>query len=291
MWRDGSDLEYRLIALDLDGTLLGRRKQISPRNLAALAAARERGIVTVIATGRTPQSARVFSRQIGGGPVICCNGAAILDEGGEYIHQRGIPPVPLRRVMELCRQEGLLMECYTPRGIVLDKPFGHAAAYFRWVKGHLSFLPAFLHLIQMWHTNRMMPVRNLLRWAERPNLPPVLKLMVIGEHERLRRVAAQIRREVPGLEISSSDRDNLEINAAGVSKGSALEALGARLKIPRQAMIAMGDSPNDLEMLRYAGLGVAMGNGSDEVMAMADRVTMTCDEDGVAVLVEEVCLA
>lgn len=282
-------MQYRLIALDLDGTLLGRGKEISLRNHAALAVARERGIVPVVATGRTPQSARLFSRQIGGGPVICCNGAAILDDSGEYIMQRGIPLAPLRRVLELGREGGFLCECYTPRGIVMDKPLAQAAAYFRWVKGRQPFHRAAWHLVQMWHINRMRPVRNLIRWAEQPNQAVVLKLMILGQHQRLAALAAQINREIPGLEVSSSDRDNLEITAAGVSKGSALEALGARLKIPRQAMIAMGDSENDLEMLRYAGLGVAMGNGSDRVQAAADRVTATCDEDGVAVLLEEVC--
>lgn len=282
-------MPYRLIALDLDGTLLGSRKEISPRTRAALAAARERGILPVIATGRTPQSARRFSRQIGGGPVICCNGAAILDEAGAYIAQRPIPPAPLRRALELGREAGLLCECYTPRGILMDKPLAHAAAYFRWVRGKRSFLWAALHLVKLWHINRMRPVANLVRWAQRPGQVPVLKLMIFGQPEALKRLAAQLNREVPGLEVTSSGHDNLEITAAGVSKGSGLEALGARLKIPRQAMIAVGDSENDLEMLRYAGLGVAMGNASDRVKAAADRVTLTCDEDGVAVLLEEVC--
>lgn len=282
-------MQYRLIALDLDGTLLGSRKEISPRTLAALAAARERGIVPVIATGRTPQSARVFSRAIGGGLVICCNGAAILDEGGEYIAQRAIPRAPLRRVLEMGREAGLLSECYTPRGILMDKPLAHAATYFGWVKGKQPLLWAAIHLVQMWHINRMRPVANLVKWAEQPGQPPVLKLMLFGQPERLRQLADQLNREVPGLEVTSSDPDNLEITAAGVSKGSALEALGARLKIPRQAMIAVGDSDNDLEMLRYAGLGVAMGNASDRVKAVADKVTLTCDEDGVAALLEEVC--
>lgn len=288
--RDSLDLQYRLIALDLDGTLLGSDKEISPRNRAALAAARERGIVTVIATGRTPQSARIFSHQVGGGPVICCNGAAILDEAGEYVVQRGIPQAPLRRVLELCRQEKLLTECYTPAGIMLDKPFGHARAYFGWFRGRRSALRSLIHLLWLWYLNRMVPVANLVKWAEKPKRPAVLKVMIVGEPAKLRRLADLVQREIPGLEISSSGHDNLEITAAGVSKGTGLEQLGARLKIPRQAMIAMGDSDNDLAMLRYAGLGVAMGNASDRVKAVADRVTHNCDEDGVAVLIEEECL-
>lgn len=283
-------MQYRLIALDLDGTLLGSRKEISPRTRAALAAARERSITVVIATGRTPHSARLFSRLVGGGPVICCNGAAILDESGAYIIQKGIPLAPLRRVLELGSQEGLLTEVYTPRGIYLDRPLVHAATYFGWVKGKQSGLRAAWNLARLWQVNKMRPVRSLIRWAEQPNRPPALKAMLFGEPERLESLAGRLHREAPGLELSSSGRGNLEITAAGVSKGSGLAALGARLKIPREAMIAIGDSENDLEMLRYAGLGVAMGNASERVKAAADRVTATCDEDGVAVVVEEVCL-
>ncbi|MFZ5818076.1 MAG: Cof-type HAD-IIB family hydrolase [Bacillota bacterium] len=283
-------MQYRLIALDLDGTLLGRRKEISPRTRAALAAARERGLITVIATGRTPQSARRFSRAIGGGPVICCNGAGVLDESGEFLVQKGIPLVPLRHVLELCRRDGVLAECYTTRGIVMDQPLAQAATYFRWVRGRGSVAGALWRLVKIWHINRMKAVPNLIRWAERPDRPPVLKLMLVGAPERLARLADQIRRETPGLEVSSSGHDNLEITAGGVSKGSALKLLGARLQVPPEAMIAVGDSENDLEMLRYAGLGVAMGNAEDRVKAAADRVTATCDEDGVAVLLEEVCL-
>ncbi len=284
-------MEYRLIALDLDGTLLGSRKEISPRTRRALALARERGIVTVIATGRSAQSARVFSRQIGGGPVICCNGATVLEGDGSVIHEKEMPVAPLVRVLELCAEQRVLCECYTPRGIVLDQLMLHASTYFRWVKGRQSTIGAAFHLLHLWHINRMRWVRSLRKWAERPGRPAILKLMVIGPQESLDVLTAQIRREAPGLAVTSSGRGNIEVGPAGVSKGAALELLGARLKIPRQAMIAMGDSSNDLEMLRYAGLGVAMGNATDEIKAAADRVTASCDDDGVALVIEEVCLS
>lgn len=279
-------MHYRLIALDLDGTLLGSEKQISPRTRSALLAAREQGLMPVVATGRTPQSAHRFSLLIGGGPVICCNGAGVLDQEGGYIVRKGIPPVPLLRALELAQREKILAECYTPRGIYMDKPFAQAQAYVRWLKGKGGGLGTVWSLIAMWRINHMIPVRNLVRWASRPGQVPVLKLMLFGEVAHLAEVAAHFNREIPGLELSSSGHGNLEITAAGVSKGTALELLGSRLKIPRQAMIAVGDSANDLSMLRYAGLGVAMGNASDQVKAEANQVTASCDEEGVAILVE-----
>lgn len=283
-------MPFRLIALDLDGTVLNSRKEITPRTREVLAAARARGIVTVIATGRTPQSALYFSRQIGGGPVICCNGAAILDESGAMAVARSIPRAPLGRLLELCRETRVVVECYTPGGIVLDRPLELARIYLAWVRPRLSLVQALMSLASHSRLNRIRPVRSLLKWWERPDLPPVLKLMVLGEREQLAALARRISREMPGLEVSSSGPDNLEIMASGVSKGSGLELLGARLKIPREAILAFGDAGNDREMLRYAGLGVAMGNASDEIKAIAGRVTATCDEDGVARVVEEICL-
>lgn len=284
-------MNYRLIALDLDGTLLNSRKVITPRTREALRAARERGIVTVIATGRTPQSARRISAEIGGGPVISCNGAAILDEAGAAIATWGIPRAPLQRVLSLATGAGLLVECYTPEGMFLDRPLAQAKAYLSWVRPGMGLGRSLMDLARVWRVNRIRPVPNLARWAEREQLPTVLKVMAIGGREQLGPLAEQIRRELPGLEVTSSGSDNLEVTAAGISKGSSLAHLGARLKIPRQAIIAVGDSDNDLEMLRYAGLGVAMGNASESVRAAASRVTATCDEDGVAAIIEELCLS
>lgn len=283
-------MQYRLIALDLDGTLLTSRKEISPRTRDALRAARARGIVTVIATGRTLQSAQKYSWQIGGGPVVCCNGAGVLDEQGELVAARGIARDPLLRALELCREAGVMAECYTTRGIVLDRPMAHARAYLRWVRPRQGLVRALSGLVSVWHTNRMHPVRNLVRTFEQPGRPPVLKLMVIGEPVSLAPLSARLHQEVPGLEVTSSGRDNLEITSGGVSKASGLSLLGARLKIPREAIIAFGDSENDLEMLRYAGLGVAMGNAVAGIRSAADRVTATCDQDGIAAVVEEMCL-
>ncbi|HEY3368544.1 MAG TPA: Cof-type HAD-IIB family hydrolase [Symbiobacteriaceae bacterium] len=280
-------MNYRLIALDLDGTLLNSSKTISPRTRAALREARARGITTVIATGRSIGSALDWSREACAGPVICCNGAAVLDESGETILTRPIPPAPLERVLRLCREGRLLVECYTAHSILLDRPWAQIRAYFKWVRPRLSSHVALGSLVRAWLVNRIRPVRSLAASAAKGRLPPILKLSILGPDGELARLTGAIRREMPGLEISSSGPDNLEITAAGVSKGSALELLAARLRIPRAAVVALGDSENDVAMLRYAGLGVAMGNANEAARAAADRVAPTCDEDGVAHVIEE----
>ncbi|HWI64082.1 MAG TPA: Cof-type HAD-IIB family hydrolase [Symbiobacteriaceae bacterium] len=284
-------MQYRLIALDLDGTLLTGRHEITPRTREALRAARERGIALAVATGRTHQSAREYSLRIGGGPVISCNGAAVADSSGEFLSVKAIPHAPLKRCLELCISQRLLLECYTPHGILLDKPMAHLKAYLDWVRPGLGLPRAIPALGVIWRTNRITTVRNLVTWSDKPDHAPVLKLLAVGEPAALKSVAAQIGREAPGVHITSSSWNNIEVTAAGVSKGYGLQMLGARLQIPREAMLAFGDSENDAEMLAYAGTGVAMGNAPEAVKARAARVTGTSDQDGVASVIEEMCLS
>ncbi|HYF78977.1 MAG TPA: Cof-type HAD-IIB family hydrolase [Symbiobacteriaceae bacterium] len=284
-------MPYRLIALDLDGTLLTSRHEITPRTREALRAARERGIVATVATGRSPHSARLISRDIGGGPIICCNGAAVYDEAGNPVSIKPIPQAPLLRCLEVCIEAGLLLECYTELGNYMDRPVAHMLAYKRWFLPRLSWARGLQALARIWRRNHVKPVRNLLKWAEQPDHPKVLKVMVVGEAANLGQAAARLGREVPGLSLTSSGRENIEVMAAGVNKGHGLQMLAARLKIPREALIAFGDSDNDLEMLTYAGTGVAMGNANDAAKAAAARVTGTNNEDGVAAAIEEMCLS
>jgi len=283
-------VDYRLIALDLDGTLLSRRLEISPRTRAALRAARERGILTVIATGRSRHSAMFWSREIGGGPVICCNGAAVFDGEGHLITSKGIAAQPLGRLVVIARETGVLIECYTLDGILLQQPVRQARLYLRWVKHRLPWFKALFSLMHIWRDNRIRRVRDLAKWVQSPGRPDVLKVSLIAAGGALDIAAAQIAREMPGLQVTSSGPASLEVTATGVSKGDGLRRLGALLQIPREAMIAVGDAENDVEMLRYAGLGVAMGNASAGAKAASDRITETCDADGVAVLIDEVCL-
>jgi len=281
-------VQYRMIALDLDGTLLNRRKQITPRTRAALHSARERGIITVIATGRTVQSAHQWSQAAGGGPVICCNGAGIFGPDGDLLAVRKVAQEPLVRALEICRDRSIMAECYTTEGIVLDRPFQQMRAFWSWVRPAMSASRAASSLVHAWWLNRIRPVRSLVNWASHPNRPPVLKLMVIGRYSELDDLTAQLLQEAPGLEITSSGYGNLEITGRGVTKASGLEQLGARLQIPREAMVAFGDSANDLDMLKYVGVGVAMGNATDQIKAAADQIAADCDEEGVAQVIERI---
>lgn len=277
---------YRLLALDVDGTLLDTRMEISPRTRAALNAVRARGIVTVIATGRARHSATDWSRRIGGGPVICCNGGMVLDEQHELLWAKAMARPVLQHTLRLTREAGLMSQCYTPTGLYMDRSGSYIRNYLAWVRKRMTLATAFRSLSGFWRTNRVHSVRNLVTWSEKPDLPPVVKVSIIGPAEALPALSARLVKEIPGVEVVSSGPDNLEVTAVGVSKGSALQALAARLKVPREAIIAVGDSGNDVEMVKYAGLGVAMGNATEDLKAVADRITTSCDQDGIPNLLE-----
>jgi Cof subfamily protein (haloacid dehalogenase superfamily) len=284
-------LQYRLIALDLDGTTLNRRQQITPRTRETLRSARERGILTVIVTGRTPQSARYWNQVVGGGPLICCNGAGIIDASGTFLVTKGLPKAEVSAIVQVCTSADVLVECYTTNGIVLDRPMRQLRAHLQSVRLTRTLYQGIVSAIEMWRFNRIRAVRNLSRWLERGGIPPILKVMIIAEPTQLSGIKERLMRTLPGVGITSSAHNNLEIMAAGVTKASGLQALGAHLQIPPESMIAFGDSDNDLEMLSYAGIGVAMGNASDSVKAVANKVAPSCDEDGVARVIEELCLS
>lgn len=282
---------YRLIALDLDGTTLTSQKTVTPRTLAAIRSARERGVHVAIATGRTVHSTLHFSRLTGApGPSIACNGAAVLDERGDIAIQRPVPAGVAAEILTATQREDLFVECYGADGLYLDRPLRQVRGFVRWLRPARGLAGALLGLASAWHINKIRLVRNLRTWALQTRVP-ILKVFVHGRPEQLEPLRQELLTRLPGLEITDSGHDNLEITAAQVSKGTALRQLGEWLKIPREEIIAVGDSPNDLAMIEYAGLGVAMGNASPEVKAAAGHVTGTCDQDGVALAIERFILA
>ncbi|HLO02971.1 MAG TPA: Cof-type HAD-IIB family hydrolase [Symbiobacteriaceae bacterium] len=286
-------MPYRLIALDLDGTLLSpgpRGPWVSPRTHTSLQEARAAGVHIVVATGRSVHSAREWSQRIGGGPFVCCNGAALIGADGQTIQFRLVPKEPLCHLIKVAEAAGALVECYTPDGIALDKPLHQVSSYLRWIRETTPLWKAMIGLVRMWRTNRVRIVRSLSQWATTQARPAVLKVMIVGEPATLPALRERIERECPTLTISSSGKDNLEVTAAGVTKASGLRALGDHLKVPAAAMMAFGDSFNDLEMLDFVGLGVAMGNAREPIKQAAKRVTAPNHQDGIALVVEELIL-
>ena len=262
-----------IIALDLDGTLLNSAKELTEGNRRALERAHEAGYAIVPTTGRfyggMPQCIRdlPFVRYI-----ITINGAEVADlETGEVIYSAEIPNALALAVYEAMDRENVLYDVYQ-----------HNAAFMSVShKERIDTMVSSDHYREMLHRLRK-PVPELKAFL-RENGDSVQKIQLFTVDRPLRlRLMEQLPTMFEGLAVSSSVIDNIEINDSRAHKGAALLALAAHLGLERKDTFAFGDGLNDLTMLREAGIGFAMENGEPEVKVMADRVTCSCDEDGVA---------
>ncbi|WP_288481566.1 HAD family hydrolase [uncultured Deinococcus sp.] len=265
-------MSVRLIATDLDGTLLRPDLSLSPRTLRALAAARAAGIPVVPVTARQPRGLRPIARAAGfGGWTLCGNGALCVHLGtGEVLFEAHVPADVQRAVAEAlsARVPGTLFVSVRRGGEVFVAQEGYA------------------RLAQFSDHKRLPAEMTPFALAEVVAEP---SLKFIARHPALtpRELLAHLRAlDLPGFAATHSGAPFLEIMAEGVSKAWGLERLCAHLGIGRREVLAFGDAPNDAEMLAWAGRGVAVGNAEPEAVAAAGERTLSHTEDGVAALLE-----
>lgn len=257
----------QLLASDVDGTLLGADDRPSRRTVAALAAARDAGWVVVLATGRPPRILDPAVADLGVDSLaICNNGATLYDPAARrVVHEIGIPEAVTLDVVARLRE--------AVDGLVLALDWGlELAADARFAEGTLWRIPP---------GARIGPVEEAVTG-------PVAKVLARSALLSSDALAERVRPLLSDeAEVTSSTGSGvIEITAPGISKGTALAAFAAARGIGREAVVAFGDMPNDTEMLRWAGLGVAMGNGHPSVLAVADEVAASNIDDGVARVVE-----
>lgn len=260
-------MTYRLLACDLDGTLLTRQKSISPRTRLALNAAARGGCQVVVATGRSFRVARYFCDGISlDAPQITYNGAVIYDPRREAVlSQYLLPPTYTAPGIDFFRAARVPVAYFTPERLYLDETMP---------RPHI-WMPGAPELIS--------PVADVHDYARLP----CIKL--VGQSDALT-IAALRPRAVEqfgdALYVTQTSTELLELLHPEVSKGAALRRIAHMLHIGREQIIAFGDSHNDLDMLQFAGTGVAMGNASAEVKEIADLVTLGNEEDGIAAALE-----
>lgn len=264
---------YRLLAIDLDGTLLTPRPQkiITPRTRRALQQIAESGTRIVIATG---QSLPVLQHICGDlpieGPQIIENGAVIADiRSGEFYHEKLLPAHYILPVLEILRQSGFHRAYHTLHRVYadIDSP-----------------------RVRQWYDP---PVPPAIEIEDVTSLypEPCIKLVGIGPEEMLRAQRQRLMDRFNGqLYVTQSSFDLLEFLHPEVSKENGLKTIAQDLGIRPEEVVAIGDNHNDIGMLQFAGLGVAMGNAHEEVKSEADYVTSSNAEDGVAVVIEEIIL-
>ena len=270
----------RVIALDLDGTLLNTTKELSSTNLAALERAAAAGIEVVPTTGRFYGGIPKVIREL---PfiryAITINGAEVADlRTGEVIYKAELPWEQAVEMMTMLDEHPVIYDCYQD-----NEAFMTAA-----LKEHIDTTISSPHYRKMVHELRQ-PVPELKVFLAERKMG-VQKVQFFTKHPDLRlKLMAEMPHQYNDLCVSSSVSDNVEINQVHANKGEALLALAAHLGLKREQTIAFGDGLNDLSMLKEAGVGVAMSNACDEAKELADWIAPSCDEDGVAHGINKFC--
>ena len=274
--------DYKIIALDLDGTLLNSKKELTPASLAALKRAAEAGIAVVPTTGRfyggMPAAIKAlpFIRY-----VIGINGAEVTDlHTGEIIYRAEIPWLEAVDIMSMLDTLPVIYDCYMDSAAWMTES----------QKALVDKTVDSPHYRKMLHELR----QNVpeLKAFLREKKKDVQKVQFFTRDEALRQdMLANLDKLFPALCVSSSVDQNVEINSLHANKGEALKALADHLGVDISETMSFGDGLNDLSMLSTAGLGVAMANACPEAKAAADVLTASCDEDGVAKAIDKYCFS
>lgn len=268
-------MNRKLIALDLDGTLLSSTHDISSRTQKMIQSLIDDGHIVTLATGRILSSARAVARTIGLDlNLIGSNGAVVYDTKSGYISRRTFSAEQAHAVIDLLQKHDIYHHFYTIEDIYCNRLENTAKSY------HES-----------------------LAYTEHPHIrkiyvEPNLKLAVDNGHDVYKFGICQddsydfdtVRAELENLDglcTVFSNKKLLDVMLEGINKWQAIAALMKLYTISAADVIAMGDSPNDIDMLTHAGVSVAMGNACPEVKAVAKHVTATNDQDGVYLFLKD----
>lgn len=264
----------RLVAVDVDDTLVDDDLRIVKANAEAIRRARREGIAVTLATGRMYASLEHYARELGldGMPLIAYNGAWVRDLAGrEYLH-RPLPKVLVLELVRLARELGATLNVYVDDRLYVEEE-GEPVEYYMsiaQVEAHrVDDLAAFVGAL--------------------PEDGGSTKALMVVDEADAAALTDRLQAEYRGrLEIVRSKPRFIEFTAPGVSKGEALRHVAAHLGVEQEEVMAIGDSYNDISMLQYAGIGVAVRNAPPEVQAAADWIVAAHDEGGVAEALERV---
>lgn len=273
--------DIRLLALDLDGTLLNTDKTLSKENRNALKRVIEMGIAVVPTTGRTfmaiPEDVRTME---GIRYAVCSNGAVVVDmERKDILLARGIEKQLALKITDYLSRFDVILDVFLDGKVWTEKRNMHRLVDFHLDEGTKQLIYTTRHT-----------VLNLHRHIEETDFPIERFNLFFRDQKEKETILSGLHEGFPELIVTSSLFQNLEINGAGTDKGSGLAWLCDYLKISRQQVMAVGDNLNDKSMIDYAGIRVVMGNGIPELKEKADYVTGCNDEAGVAGAVKKYLL-
>ncbi len=265
-------MSYKLLALDLDDTLLNEEFVVSPGNKEAILEAARRGVIVTLATGRMFRSSLPYAEELGlDVPLITYHGAMVKKaRSQEEIFHR---PVPLKTATELIK--------YLEAGGYHINLYINDSLY---VREDNEFIQYYVNIADVGYT----AVGDLIDFIKDE---PTKMTVIIKDENKFQDLWRMLNEKYKGnLSVVQSKPYFLEITHAGATKGQALKSLAESMGIKREEVIAVGDSYNDIDMIEYAGLGVAVENAREDVKKTADYITRSNVNDGIAALIEKFIL-
>ena len=271
---------YKLVAVDLDGTLLNEEKKISKENLKYIKLAIEKGVKFVLCSGRIPYALRSFKEIIPGNEaLICCNGGEIINEEGQCIYKNMLSQEEASKAIEILRERATSYHFYFEDALCTEN-----------VERAMNFQKFFnakiVKSLQM--EIRILP--DAIKFINEKTEGTDKIVVIDGDYAYLEELRERIEREL-GLEVTKSDKNNIEIMKKGINKGAGLKILADYYNIPLEECIAIGNDENDITMIEAAGLGVAMENAHNKIKERANYVTENDnDHDGIAEVLKKYVL-
>lgn len=248
-------LKYKMIALDIDGTIVDKNEKIHISTVKTIKKAIEKGVIVTLSTGRMFPSAKAIANKFNiNNPLIVYNGAEIrnpLDDS--FWFSQYLPLDISKEIINFCNQNNLYLQLYEKDSIVVEKIVDKTR-----IDPDLEFA-------------KCKEVGNLLYY----DIQPCPKMMIVTESQKTFEIEKLlISRFNNKIHITRSKPYLIEIIHPMVSKAKSLKILANKLNIKQEEIIAIGDGDNDIEMIKWAGLGVAVGNGTDKLKSFADYITV-----------------
>lgn len=257
-------MSCKLIAVDLDETLLNKKKQVSERNANALRRATESGIKIVVATGRVfTGTERIYDALALGGVIMCCGGAQIYSEDKALLYQGGLSSEQAKAVMDFAQENSCYYQLYVGNDY--------------WYKERTHNTELYQSFCGAWGQE----VPDIYERA-----PECAKALLISEIDSIPELKKRAAEKFSELNALISYPTFLEFYNKNTTKGTGLEFIAKHYGIKQEEIIAFGDSELDIPMLKYAGVGVAVQNSLPSVLDIADHITLASYEDGVAEYIE-----
>ena len=265
-------MKYKILVLDLDGTLTNAKKEITPHTRETLIKSQEQGLKIVLASGRPTYGIVPLADELRLGDyegyILSYNGGQIIDwKTKEMMYENVLNPQIYPYLYECARKNGFTILSYKDEYIVSEdagNPYVQHEAFLNRMSS--ITVPCFLDVIDF----------------------PVAKCLIVGNPEPLAILEQEMKVELEGkLNVFRSEPFFLELVPNGIDKARSLAVLLEELKMKPEEMIAVGDGFNDLSMIKFAGLGVAMSNAQEVVRQEADYITLSNEEDGVAAVVDK----